>query len=269
MNLTILPSIFIGSFLTQVAAVLPIFLIAWPLWWSNHKSSQSTRKEALPELTLSFLFFIALGPCIFTMIYTGFSGDNMIPRWSTPYFSFVGLWLVMMLRPQLTKLVLKRAIVTTFLVFFGILIGRTVYVLSVPFYRNTSGNDSYMNMPKIVQHTYGLWRKYEKTKPLKYIAGTHYLTAYISDYSHDRLIPFMGVSEEQSAWIEMKDFRKSGAIFVFQNYGNFILPNKIKQRFPTLVYEGNYLFKNIYPLGMVKNDQSGFYIAFYILKPEK
>ena len=258
-------AVFIGAIISQTSAFLPVFILAWPLWLSLKKGGK--QKPIIQDsFDRNFIYTIAFGPYVVTLLYAALSGGNVIPRWSTPYFSFIGLWLILVLRSKLTNRVLKQVIFSSFIVFFSILIGRTIYVLSMPIYKNTSGNDLYFNMPSIVTETYNIWKKHY-SNPLLYVSGDHYLTAYVTDYSNNKLIPFFDADLSSSPWIELNDFKKRGAIFVFQNYGEFNLPDKIHHKFPSLIYAGNYKFQNRYLLNIGSNNAGGIHVAFYLLPP--
>ena len=260
-------AVLIDAFISPTAALLPILIIAWPLWLRLNSKDHRSYWSARP-FERNFIYSIALGPYLLTLLYALLSGNHVIPRWFTPYFSFMGLWLVLLLRPHLSQQTIKRVIITALILFFCIWFGRAIYVLSMPLHKDTSGNDLYLNIPAVINKSEKIWNKQQQTS-LKYIAGSHYLSAYLAVYSDHQLRPFMDASLIESPWINLTDFKQQGGIFIFQNSGRFILPKKIAADYPHLIYAGNYLFNNLYPLGIKSPYTAGIYVAFYLLPPAK
>ena len=175
-----------------------------------------------------FLLIMGIGPLFLILLYPILLRNLLMPRWGFPLFSLFGIIAMVWINPVITKKIFRR-----FIAMFLIIICIISVSFSI-FYgywaANVNGNYrpwSYFPGENIANKLTNLWHERYHT-PLKYVAGSHYLVAYITAYSKDHPIPFFDWSKSKSGWINIEDMKKNGAIFVWWNGDYKSIPDKKK-----------------------------------------
>lgn len=207
---------------------------------------------AIDGFQKKFLWLMGLGPFVATLLLAALSGSRMDNNWFVPYFPLLGMMLVYWLKPVLTLARIRWFVLLWCVIFFGVLVGRYGTLWASPYLQRTVSSKSYFPAQAVANKLTALWRQ-RFQRPLAYIAGDHYLAAFVSVYAKDRPIPFMDWSLSESPWLDLRDLREKGAVFawyadqsnklLFTHYGYPEIPAEIKQRFPTVEYLGVYNFQ--------------------------
>jgi len=233
---------FIGAQL-GFAALMYLMIISF-LFVKRDKTS------TVSSFDKQFLLIMGLGPLMLALLYPILLQNELMPRWGFPLFSLFGIIAMVWINPIITKKVFKRFIVT-FIIIIVIISGS--YCIFYGYWSaNVNGNYrpwSYFPGENIAKKVTNIWQE-RYHRPLKYIAGSHYLVAFITAYSIDHPIPYFDWNKSDSDWIDISDMRKNGAIFAwwaggFQSSPDKKFLEKIKKRFPTMETLGKFRFNMI------------------------
>ena len=85
--------------------------------------------------------------------------------------------------------------------------------------------------------------------PLDYVAGDHYVAAYMTTYIPSHPMPFLDWSLQESPWINVDNMMKKGAMFVWMAKDN---PHVVNSRVNSNTLPEHVLkcFPNVKPLGV-------------------
>lgn len=179
-----------------------------------------------------FLFFTAICPFLSTVLLSIMTGMHLRAAWGQPLFSLWGIVLIIWLKPNVTP--------AKFFHFIIVLIILSCITITLYCTNITRGKKpSSANFPGdiISHHLTSLWHEKYQT-PLKYVAGGRWLAGNISFYSPDHPNVYIDWNERISPWINEKELRKDGAIFVWDltaiNRRKEIPIEAIKKQFPTI-----------------------------------
>lgn len=177
-----------------------------------------------------FLYCVALGPFLLTILLSLFSGIKLRAGWGMPLQSFWSLLLLASVQPRLSGMKLYQFIVLTFIL-TGLLL--TAYVYSLI----DSKDPSSANFPgrEVAQFITKKWHDQYHT-PLVYVAGSRWIGGNIGFYSPDHPAVFFQWDPRRSPWINSADLRQKGGVFVWNISANASLPKKVKAAFPTVSF---------------------------------
>ncbi len=225
-----------------IAYTAGLFLLFWP-FYRTKKATEFT----LTGFDRQFLLFTGLGPCLLTAIFCFVHGDLIPSRWSTPYFSLLGVLMMTWLKPGLTPRGLKRFAITLIGVSGLLWGGRMMTIMS----HSNMKSDAYLPNQAIAARLNQLWQQHYAT-PLRYVGGAHYLVGLTVPYFADEPIPYFSLDPKENPWLDEQDLRQHGGIIVWDAGMNYFwdaysptfesLPVDIQQRFPDLKMLGTYTF---------------------------
>ncbi len=226
------PLNFIGDAILNTGLV---FLLLWPIYQSQQKSS------SLTSFQWQFLLFLGLGPWLVSLLLCLLSGNHFPSRWTTPYFFLVGILGVSFFNPALNaqrvKKFLKSVALVMMLLWF-IQFGRLHYL-------NTHENRSDAALPNalLAQQITTLWHEHFHTR-LCYIAGSRYLVSALTTYSTDKPTPYFSFNAKESPWIHEQEVHKQGAVVVIdrdnqyawdkESSDSYAVESRLKQHFPNV-----------------------------------
>lgn len=219
--------------LNNIGNVACVFLLLWP-FYKNREPSLS-----VSDFQWQFLLYIGLGPSLLSIVLCIITGNYFPPRWATPYYFALGVILVTLISPSVTRKQLKQFTITLILFSLSLFIIR-MSTLNL-FVRPAS--DAFLPNQRIAATINNVWIERYHT-PIPTIAGSNYLLTSIIPYIPNHPLPYLNWDSNASPWIEEKILRKSGCLFVWDKGKNYVwdkysanhteLPSEIKHRFPNL-----------------------------------
>jgi hypothetical protein len=218
----------------QALALSPAFgLLAILLWGRATTVEPMSRDGALARRTITVL---ALGPFVITTVVAFILGRLAIALWGFPLWSFAPLALLLWYSPQPRRF---TAFARAFLV---VLVGWPIVYAGVellePFVRDREKATQFPGrlVAEIITRQ---WRAKTGT-PLRYVGGAEVGTGpgefaanNVAVYSPDRPHVIVHGDPELSAWIDMADVERYGAVLTWQTPpGVDELPENIRATFP-------------------------------------
>lgn len=196
--------------LNAIGNVLPMLLLLWPFF------SGWPRTTSLSPLARSYLFTIAFGPLILTLLLAVFSGDHFPPRWLTPYFFGLGLWFFSRVAACSDRQ-LRQFLLSLLVLSLSLLTGRLI-----SFSPALSGHsDSWLPHRVMAQQLESVWvSRYHR--PLPVLAGSHYLVAVLNPYFVNRPRPFFNLDPQESPWMRSQSWPATGGLIVWDKEGHYL-----------------------------------------------
>jgi 4-amino-4-deoxy-L-arabinose transferase-like glycosyltransferase len=255
--------------INQVGTLALSVVIGLPLFFAKRDPN-----IVVNRFEFKFLLTMLSGPFVITLLLSVFTGSRMDNNWFVPYFSLIGIAIVLFARPVITKLniTITITLLTTILVLVPL--GRYGAIVFNPYLTGKVNSKAYFPGNEIAEKVTTIWEKRYKSK-LPYIAGDHYITAYVNTLSKDHPIPFMDLDLEQSAWVKKSDFLRRGGVFIWYaknrydvmfGYNKDTIPPRIIEEYPRAIFLGVYNFT--IPI-MVGSSYSPVRIGIAILPPYK
>lgn len=208
----------------QLLIFLPALILAKLL-----RSSRQTQAIQATEFDKTFLYFVGFGPLLLTLLLSAITGMNLHASWGQPLLSLWVIILMVWLKPDITK---KR-----FYSFARLLLIITSVILII--YSNAlilAPAPSSANYPGIIiANTLTTeWQQRYHTQ-VKYIAGSRWPAGNIAFYTQHKPSVYINWNNKISPWINEKDLRQHGAIFVWDpNDEPPVAVEAIQKRFPRL-----------------------------------
>lgn len=211
----------------QLEVFIPA-LILFSLLLIGKRPAFAPLPPSLTHFDRQFLYYVGLGPFLFTLTLSLILGIKLRAGWGMPLLSLWGIMLVATVKPVLSRPKLNRFITVSFLLLFSLATG---YALSLIH----SNSESSANFPgkEIAQAMTQEWRSNFHT-PLTYVAGSRWIGGNIEFYSPDHPSVFMEWNNIKTTWINEADLKRKGAIFVWDISRNKTLPEEVKNRYPRL-----------------------------------
>jgi len=242
------PVVFFGS---QIFFALPSLFIAAPLllplplagrgwgWGSRSLARTSTLATSPPDPPLfpppqgrrefsadafdrRIVTLIAFGPGITMIALTVASGRGTFAMWGYPLWLYVGLWVVLMLRPRLDRARLAHIVAHWSIVFalFAIVFAVNYSVLPLLDHRYRAvfypGNKLAAALTQRFHDATG-------TK-LRYVVGSMWDGGNLAHYSPDQPQVLIDALPQRTPWIDLAELRKAGAIVVWTGGDTAHLP---------------------------------------------
>lgn len=251
--------------------VLPFLLLCIPLLRTARKNHQPhlNLDKASAQFKKGYLYCIALGPTLLTLMVGALTGDKLVPRWATPYFAWLPLLLLVLLNRKVDSQRFKRTAISCLLMGLFLWGLRISYLYYKPYFRDDYWRaDEFIAAREMMAKAEQLWRQVSDS-PLPYLGGVHYHVMGMTAYSSQSTIPFSNLTPSQSLWLDEKDFRKKGGIIVVEKgvYDAAIVQKRLEKDYPQARYLGTFQFKPNIPFEIENMKHST--IAYYLLKPEK
>lgn len=213
------PAFFAAS---QAFFLLPTFFIAAALLWPRQKIRGATPADAFDRRIVTVLAF---GPALATIALGVASGRGAIAMWGYPLWLFLGLWIVMTLRPYLDGDSIARvgaawaAVFTLFALVF--LINYTV----LPRFDHRYYAEFYPG-DKLGQI---LTQRFHAAtgKPLRYVIGSMWDGGNLAHYSPDQPHVLIDGEPQRAPWVNMADLRKDGAVVVWTQSDPKVVPAQL------------------------------------------
>lgn len=214
-------------FVVQPANFLPAFLILLSSLWIKAKSSEIIPIFSFTPQAKKYLYLMALGPFFITVLLACLSGWKLHLLWGTPLLSLWGLMLI-----SKFPLTIKRVRYLTLILVSIMLSYAIIYFVIL----KNPNNQSTANYPaaEIAHDVEEIWSG-RFHQPLSFVAGDRYLSGYVSLYSSTHPSVYLEWDAIRSFWINEKELREKGGIFVQNIKDGKEFPSRIQQRFPQLI----------------------------------
>lgn len=253
------PMRFISS---SLGNVLLMFLLMIPLF----------RAPKLPivyeHFKKIFLIAVATGPFICTLIFGAITGEKLVPRWATPYFAWLPLLMLFWVKPQISYSRFKTVVISSLCLGLVLLSLRSYYLFFLPKFQNEWDTVDFAPLRQEMALAEQLWNEHFDY-PMPYLGGLHYHVAELMPYSKSSLtIPFFGLNQSESLWMDEKDFDLRGGIIVMKEGRRHSkrVRERMEKKYPDAVFMGKYTFKPLTKMSV--EDKPDLEIEYYLLKPK-
>ncbi|KAF3997728.1 glycosyltransferase family 39 protein [Glaciimonas immobilis] len=196
----------------QLLALLPMLLIAIMLW--RWRSSRNWLQLRWGNFDQAYITALAFGPIAISLCLSIVARRPMRVMWGAPLWCFIGLFIVMAIRPFLTIEKLR---------YFGrawsiaMLLPIAFFVLDQLYAPQITGNEKRTHFPgTILAET--VTDRWHGTfdSPLKYVAGDTWYAGNVSFYSTERpSTMFSHGGRRFSPWIDPEDIKRAGAMLIW------------------------------------------------------
>ncbi|OGT97279.1 MAG: hypothetical protein A2298_01855 [Gammaproteobacteria bacterium RIFOXYB2_FULL_38_6] len=212
--------------LSALGFCIGAFVITLPFWFSKQKNQ-------LKNFDWQFILWIGLFPFAFTLFFSLFSDSFLDANWAVPYFFLIGVIIIAFLNPIVYRHLFKIFIGLLIIAIVLIFILRYGVLLTLPYVTGKAESSAYLPAKAMADQATQLWHQRYHTK-LAYVTGDHYDTAYVTVYSPDHPKPYFDTYPHESPWINLKDFKKKGSIFILPMKNNFKDLSSVKKQYPQL-----------------------------------
>lgn len=216
--------------------LLPWFILLLPFY-------RSCYPNLLRSFTLfqrQFILILGLGPILFTVIVAIIMNAALVQRWGFPFFCFSGILLVSWLNPQIQIHQVKRFLKIWAAIFVFTAIAFVAINSLQPKLSKPHKGKVHSNFPgrQVTKEVLQQWRNYCQ-QPLVYIAGDVQYVSNIVSFAPTKMIPFFLSDINQSPWISLTEFNKTGAVFVYplQTEHDQAVIESVKINFPGINQE--------------------------------
>ncbi len=249
--------------LNALGYILLILFVMWPLF----KARKTDHKNILNRKDFKHLYLIslALGPTLLTILVGFFNGEKLIPRWTTPYFAWLPLFILVTLRREISDSLFRRISVRCFILAITLWSLRIGYLYQKPYKSHDYWTASETTPAEASMMKAELLWKMRYEEPLPYLGGSHYHVMAMTFYASGKTIPFSNLNIENSLWMKEDDFRKKGGIIAFEQGDESLNEDAILTRYPTLLSMGTFKFRPRVPDDM--KDVTYSTVTYYLLPP--
>ena len=217
----------------QIAALLPALILAGTL---RRQSRRCRMRHAtdIADADRRYVAFVALGPFLFAEILSILTGLGLRPMWGGPLWCFIGIFLVMAIRPHRFRLGLRRFATAWVLVSMLPLVAYAGVHGVGPMLKENERRSSFPG-DALADAITARWRE-ATGRPLRFVVGDMWLAGNIAFYSPDRPSVFTDSNGAVSPWIHSDDLVAAGAILVWDaETWSDAVPAHLQQKFPSAV----------------------------------
>jgi len=212
------PAMFAGS---QLFFAIPSFFIASALLFPRSAAHQRIAADAFDRRIVTL---IALGPGICAIVLTAVSGRGAVAMWGYPLWLFLGVWIVMVAAPELTAERVNRVVAAWAFVFAVCAIAFVVNYSVLPLIDHRYRAVFYPGDTLAAALTQ---RFHDATgQKLSYVIGSMWDGGNLAHYSADQPHVLIDGQPRRSPWVDMNDLRAKGAMVVWTESDDKVLPPK-------------------------------------------
>jgi 4-amino-4-deoxy-L-arabinose transferase-like glycosyltransferase len=196
--------------------------------------SRGERDEPAPNgFTRAFLFTVALAPVLLVLLFSVITGRKLYAGWSTPFWSFTGVWLLYHRRPALTERVIRRfGYAVLGLAIFWAVVFAGQFLLGPAL--TGKRNPELFPARAIAGHVTQEWRRRYGT-PLPVAAGHKWFVENVGYYSPDRPDVYDLDDPDPAKYLGTSDvdFNRRGGVIVWDaSVEGDRMPGAWRARFP-------------------------------------
>lgn len=235
-KITTIPDFLSGLFSyigAQLLALLPMLLIAIMLW--RWRSARAWLQLKWQNFDQAYVTVLALGPIVFSLLLSIVTARSLRAMWGAPLWCFIGVFIVMIVRPVLST---GRLRYFGYSWFIALLLPATIFILDQLYGAKISGNDKRTHFPgtELARIVTDRWHA-TINSPLKYVAGDTWYAGNVSFYSSARpSTMFSHGSYRFSPWIDPQRMKSFGAMLIWDagREGDAI-PPELAAEFPNAI----------------------------------
>jgi 4-amino-4-deoxy-L-arabinose transferase-like glycosyltransferase len=212
----------------QFEAVLPAIILL-SILFIGKKSITHPAKINITSFDKAFLWYVGVGPLLLTVVLSAILGMKLRAGWGQPLFSLWGIIFISLVQPTIYPAQVYR-----FMILLFCLIGLSITGYSSALIRAPEPSSANFPGKIIAAELTKDWQEKYHT-PLHYVAGTRWIAGNIAFYSPDKPTVYIDWNKKFSPWIDEKQMKKTGAIFVWDlSDGKTVPAAEIKARFAGL-----------------------------------
>ncbi|WP_119343209.1 glycosyltransferase family 39 protein [Facilibium subflavum] len=213
----------IGTFMGAVA------LFLFGLFGKAPPDKRLNDKVKISSFSTWFLFYVGLGPFLFTVILSILVGWDVHTMWGIPLLSLWGIILIALVKPVLTYAKFYRIVIAAAFVTCLLLVG---YTISLSKSTTSSANYPAREIAEIVTKQWHA--RYHR--PLQYVAGYNKPVSYIARYSLDKPQALIAFNPDLNPALDIDRMKAYGAVFILipQMEGTRFFPKWVLQKYPRL-----------------------------------
>ena len=224
---------FIGA---QLLALLPMLALAALLWrWQTTRNYLQIHWK---QFDVAYLTVLALGPFVFSLALSLVSLRPLRTMWGASLWLFIGLFIVMLIKPVLTAQRARnfaRAWIAVFLLPIA------YYLVEINYATDITGNEQPVNFPGelLARNVTAQWHAATKM-PLKYVAGDLWTVSNVAFYGEDSPSTIFSHGDlSVSSWIDESEVKRAGMVLIWDTHEEGMsIPAKLAKRFPDAVFQG-------------------------------
>lgn len=253
--------------LSNLGNVILLPLIAWPLYSATRQAAPALSSDyGQDQFKRVYLFCLALGPMLLSLVMGAINGKDMVPRWATPYFAWLPLYLLVWLNRDISRKAFKRVVITSLCVGLTLWSLRTGYLYYKPYIKNDYWQaDEFVPAREAMETAEALWQE-EYSSPLPYLGGGHYHVMALTSHSEDGTVPFSNLDPESSPWMSEADFLQAGGIIALEENRKDFSRDIIEKKYSQLEFLGTYHFRPYVPDDLENVKFS--VVSYFLLRPE-
>jgi hypothetical protein len=199
-----------GALLSLIPAIGLLVL----LYWGRKPATTSIRDEHA-AFARRYVTMLAIGPFAATTLVALLSGRLPVTMWAYPFWSFAPLAVLLWLGPAADDRRLRAFGIGFITLFVAWPLIYAAVELFEPLVRNRPKATHFPG--KLLAETVTRAFREKTGAPLVYIGGDEFLSNNVAVYSSDRPHVLVRGNPALSPWIDMNDFRRHGAVFVWES----------------------------------------------------
>ncbi len=207
---------------SQVFFLLPTFFIAGALLWPRQKAKGDIAADAFDRRIVTLLAF---GPALATIALGVISGRGAIAMWGYPLWLYLGLWIVMTVRPLFDRDRIARVGAAWAVVFSLFALVFLINYTGLPRFDHRYYAEFYPG-DKLGQILTQRFRA-ATGKPLRYVIGSMWDGGNLAHYSPDQPHVLIDGEPARAPWVNMADLRKDGAVVVWTQSDPKVVPPQL------------------------------------------
>jgi len=247
------PLVFTAS---QFANMLPALAIAAPLAWPRPQ----TRAAAPDDFDRRIVTLLTFGPFAATIAISLVTGRGLVVMWGYPLWLFLGLWIVMTVRPLSDRVRLTR-VVSVWAVVFSVIALAFVVNYTVLLHLDHRYRAAFFPGDRLGVEISARYRA-ATGEPLRYVVGTMWAGGNVSRYSPDRPRVLIDGDPRRAPWIDLADLRAHGAAVVWVTGDPDMAPEELHAVAPDAQVQPPFTLP-------ARNGEGDVTVGWAILPPQK
>jgi 4-amino-4-deoxy-L-arabinose transferase-like glycosyltransferase len=216
------PAVFAGS---QIFFMLPSLFIAAALLWPRARTAPLPlvgSENFVDAFDRRIVTLLAFGPGAVTIALAAASGRGVVAMWGYPLWLFVGLWIVMTVRPVFDRDRIGRVVAAWAAVFAVLAVAFIVNYTVLPLFDHRYRAEFF---PGDKLGAILTQRFHAATgKRLRYVIGSMWDGGNLAHYSPDQPHVLIDGEPARAPWIDLAELRKDGAVVVWTQGNPKALP---------------------------------------------